>query len=292
MTILHFSVPPLPEYIMSGICNGPMAGKHPNRRNIGIFDLLVVLSGELDVTENGTAYQISAGKYLILRPDAHHYGTKECSEDTTYYWLHFQSSSSWSTDSSSLKLPSHDSSELQLMVPNYFTLQIPQFGTLPSIDRTEELLRTLTGLVQHGHHTPSLWKQQLVFQELMEHLAGALEPPTSSPSSTCASKAAAYIRKYYREEFKAQTMGEHINFHPVYIARCMQKEFNCSPVEYLLQYRIEQAKLLLLQTDLSISRVAEEVGFNQAAYFTSCFTKQEGISPRNFRKRLFMSDNS
>ncbi|MCM3782583.1 AraC family transcriptional regulator [Neobacillus mesonae] len=287
MTILHFSVPPLPEYIISGICNAPIAGKHPNRKNIGIFDLLVVTSGQLDVIENGKDYEIKSGMYLILRPDAHHYGSRECSNDTSYYWLHFQISGGWSTDPSLLEKASNDSSELQLMVPTYFTLNIPQFGTLPNMDKAEELLRTLSGLVQHGN-IQSLWKQQLVFQELIEQLAATLEPPVSSPASACAKKAAAYLRRHYREEFKAQTMGEQINFHPVYIARCMQKEFNCSPVEYLLHYRIEQAKLLLLQTDLTISRVAEEVGFNQAAYFTSCFTKQEGVSPRQFRKRLFM----
>ncbi|UQZ85178.1 DNA-binding transcriptional regulator AraC [Paenibacillus konkukensis] len=68
----------------------------------------------------------------------------------------------------------------------------------------------------------------------------------------------------------------------------MQKEYGVPPFEYLLRYRIEQAKLLL-QTDLSVARIAEEVGFNQAAYFASCFTRAEGISPRTFRKQFHHS---
>ncbi len=36
--------------------------------------------------------------------------------------------------------------------------------------------------------------------------------------------------------------------------------------------------MLLLQTDLAVSRIAEEVGFNNAAYFTSCFARFEGIT--------------
>ncbi|GMK40382.1 hypothetical protein PCCS19_34380 [Paenibacillus sp. CCS19] len=56
-------------------------------------------------------------------------------------------------------------------------------------------------------------------------------------------------------------------------------------MDYLLSQRIEQAKLLLLQTDHTIARIAEDVGFNQAAYFTACFTRAEGISPRKYRLR-------
>ncbi len=246
-----------------------------------------MIHGQLDVMENGENYEVESGMYLILRPDAHHYGTKECSIDTTYYWLHFQTSGEWSAD----KLQIHqkeDVNELQIMTPNYFTIEIPQCGRLSQMERTEELLETLTGLVQSGHQSQALWKQQVLFQELIELLAATGEKSKSSPSSACAEKAASYLRKHFREEFKAQTMGVQINFHPVYIARCMQKEYGCSPVEYLLRYRIEQAKLLLVQTDYTISRIAEEVGFNQAAYFTLCFTKQEKISPRKYRQRFFM----
>lgn len=49
-------------------------------------------------------------------------------------------------------------------------------------------------------------------------------------------------------------------------------------VRFTCALRLEQAKLLLLQTDLAVSRIAEEVGFNNAAYFTSCFARFEGIT--------------
>ncbi|MFB4325734.1 AraC family transcriptional regulator [Paenibacillus lautus] len=289
MTILNFTVPPLPEYINSGLTRAPIHSGHPNRKNIGIFDLLVVRKGELHVTENGNPYEIKPGMFLILRPDTHHFGTKGCTEETDYYWLHFQTSGDWHPDEACQAPRREEVPELKAMTPNYFSVNIPQFGTLPQPEKAMELLATLSSLVQYGHQAKILWRQQVVFQELIELLAAALDTPLSSPSSACAERAAAYLRKHYREEFKVQELGDRINFHPVYIARCMQKEFGCSPVEYLQRYRIEQAKMLLMQTDFSVSRVAEEVGFNHAAYFTSCFTKQEGISPRKYRQRFFMN---
>ncbi|WP_422659505.1 helix-turn-helix transcriptional regulator [Paenibacillus sp. EC2-1] len=286
MTILHFTVPPLPEYIISGTTTANIGAKHPNRRNIGVFDLLVVRQGCLYVSENELGYDIEAGSFLILRPDAHHYPTQGCTEDTIYYWLHFQSSGLWSLDEHCTVPKKEELPELQPFTSNYFTIRVPQFSNLPQPQKVYDLLDSLAALVQNGHRIQSLWRQQLLFQELIEQLAAARNTSVSSPSSSCAEQAATYLREHFREEFKAQTLGENINFHPVYIARCMQKEFGCSPVEYLLRYRIEQAKVLLLQTDQSVSRIAEEVGFNHAAYFTSCFTKQEGISPRKYRQQF------
>ncbi|UNK18972.1 AraC family transcriptional regulator [Paenibacillus sp. N3/727] len=286
MTILHFTVPPLPEYIISGVYEATEGDRHPNRRNIGVFDLLVVRKGCLYVTEKGRPFDIDAGSFLILRPDTHHFPTQGCTENTIHYWLHFQTSGGWISCEDGSVPKKDESLELQPFSPNYFTVKVPQFGTLPQPQKAFELLDSLASLVQHGHRIQSLWRQQLLFQELFEQLAAALDTPVSSPSSSCAEQAAAFLREHYREEFKAQTLGESINFHPVYIARCMQKEFGCSPVEYLLRYRIEQAKLLLLQTDQTVSRIAEDVGFNHAAYFTSCFAKQEGLSPRKYRQRF------
>lgn len=117
-------------------------------------------------------------------------------------------------------------------------------------------------------------------------LSASLESDRSTPSIACAEQAAAYLRSHYREKITAHDLGESLNFHPVYVARCMNKEYGVSPMDYLLHYRIEQSKLLLMQTDFTIARVAEEVGFNQAPYFSSCFLKIEGISPRQYRNRF------
>ncbi|NMO96375.1 AraC family transcriptional regulator [Paenibacillus lemnae] len=285
MTILQFTAPPLPHYIISGMCEADDAFRHPNRRNIGVFDLLVVQQGCLYVTENEVPYEIREGSFLILRPDTHHYPTRDSSVGTQYYWLHFNTTGCWHAEQKISSSVQEALRELQPFSPNYFPLKVPQSGSLPQPQKAFELLLALSALVKNGHRAQSLWRQQLLFQELLELLAAALDTPVSLPSS-CAEKAAAYLREHFREEFKAQELGERINFHPVYIARCMQKEFGFSPVEYLIRYRIEQAKLLLMQTDQPISRIAEEVGFNHAAYFTSCFARQEGMSPRKYRQKF------
>jgi AraC-like DNA-binding protein len=56
-------------------------------------------------------------------------------------------------------------------------------------------------------------------------------------------------------------------------------------MEYLHEYRLEQAKLLLIKTEWPVAQIAEHVGFQYAPYFSSCFKQYTGISPLRFRKQ-------
>lgn len=291
MTTLYMTIPPLPHYIIGGYTIAPAGRKHPSRRNIEVFDLLVVTRGCLYIGEEEQHYEVSAGHALILRPDAYHYATRACEEQTAYYWIHFQTTGKWSlSDQSETEEPAERTKERTLSSSIYttqtFTKQLPQFAKLLQPSKMDSLLRQLVQLNMNDHIPSVRWKQQLAFQEVVEHLSASMEAQGPTPSALCAEQAASYLREHYRESITAQELGESINFHPVYIARCMQKEFGCAPFDYLMRFRIERAKLLLLQTDLPIARIGEEVGFNHAAYFTSCFAKYESISPRKYRQRF------
>ncbi len=65
--------------------------------------------------------------------------------------------------------------------------------------------------------------------------------------------------------------------------RAFKKQFNDSPSNYINSKKLEKAKELLTISDLSISDVAYEVGFNDPFYFTRLFKKKEGIPPSTFR---------
>ena len=89
----------------------------------------------------------------------------------------------------------------------------------------KNLLRQLIQLNKNDHMPSVKWKQQLIFQEVIEHLSASMEVQGPSPSALCAEQAASYLREHFKEDVTAQVLGESIKLHPVYIARCMQKEF-------------------------------------------------------------------
>lgn len=291
MTLLQFTFPPLPYYIASDQELMPAGSRHASRRNLGVFDLLFVLRGCLYMGEDEQRYDVSAGHVFILRPDRYHYGSSACQENTTYYWLHFEAGGPWRSLEESHGACTEDGCSEADVFPSTlsaapFTELLPQFCRVSQPERFAEVLRELTLIGKGLHLQGARLKQQVLFQELIRQLTEPRSSETPSAQVLCAERAAAYLREHYREEVTSKALGESINFHPVYIARCMQKTFGCSPAAYLMRYRIERAKLLLQQTDLSVGRIAEEVGFNQAAYFTSCFVKYEGISPRRYRQQF------
>jgi AraC-like DNA-binding protein len=291
LAVFQITVPPLPHYIVSGFTTVPQHFKHPSRTSIQVFDLLVVTQGCLYMGEEDRQFEVSVDHALILRPDSYHYSTLECQEETAYYWLHFQTPGSWKMTDQALSsnrssITDEIPSQLKQFTTQTFTIQLPQFTKLLQPSKICEQIQQLCLLNQNYDRSGIPWKQQVLFQELLQQLSASIEMLSTSPSKACAQQAASYLRQHYREAITAQALGEGINFHPVYIARCMQKEFVCSPFDYLQRYRVEQAKLLLLLTDLPIALIAEEVGFNHAAYFTACFAKCEGISPRKYRQHF------
>ncbi|WP_256759286.1 AraC family transcriptional regulator [Cohnella sp. WQ 127256] len=290
MHILEFTVPPLLHYITSGHTKFTVGDRHVSRRNIRVFDLLVVQRGCLYIGEETDLFEVSAGNALILRPDCYHYSTDSCREPTEYYWLHFQTTGSWITTNSaptSRQPQPYDSlTESQLFDARTFPFRLPQYTKLAQPGKLEQVLDQIIAMGPEAHLSASQFKQQILFQEMLRQLSSSIETDRSTPATACAEQAAAYLRSHYREEITAQALGEALNFHPIYIARCMNKEYGHSPTDYLLRYRIEQSKLLLMQTDFTIARIAEEVGFNQAPYFSSCFLRMEGISPRKYRQRF------
>lgn len=69
-----------------------------------------------------------------------------------------------------------------------------------------------------------------------------------------------------------------------YLYRLFKNEFGISPKQYITQYKLNTAKTLLENTDMSISEIASSVGYEDALAFSKMFSLNEKISPMNYRK--------
>ncbi|CAN0605842.1 unnamed protein product, partial [Ectocarpus sp. 12 AP-2014] len=67
--------------------------------------------------------------------------------------------------------------------------------------------------------------------------------------------------------------------------RAFKTFFNDSPNNYINTKKIEKAKELLQVSELNISDIAYEIGFNDPQYFTRLFKKRIGLSPSEFRSQ-------
>ena len=69
-----------------------------------------------------------------------------------------------------------------------------------------------------------------------------------------------------------------------YFLRLFRRYMGTTPYNYLVNFRITQAKELLVITDHSVSEIAQKVGFGDASNFSTRFAKATGQSPLQYRK--------
>lgn len=98
-------------------------------------------------------------------------------------------------------------------------------------------------------------------------------------SDTCS-----YVQKNLKNKLSLVKISKTVFVSPSHLSRTFKKETGQSLVDYITEQRVLKAKKLLLETNLSITDIAAEVGFDSAAYFSTCFKNQLGFSPRDYKK--------
>ncbi|GIO31000.1 MULTISPECIES: response regulator [Paenibacillus] len=96
--------------------------------------------------------------------------------------------------------------------------------------------------------------------------------------------AKAYIQRHFRDsDLSISTVCSHLHISTGYFSSIFKKETKTTFVNYLMHIRMEAAKEMLRSTDMKAFEIAEAVGFMDPNYFSFCFRKQFGLSPREYR---------
>lgn len=93
-----------------------------------------------------------------------------------------------------------------------------------------------------------------------------------------------YIEKHLSEEFSVSSLAEHMNISVYYLSHLFKSVTGTTIVEYRNELRLTTAKLMLINSEDSISKIAQNTGFCSPAYFTEVFTRSEKIPPTEYRK--------
>jgi len=93
-----------------------------------------------------------------------------------------------------------------------------------------------------------------------------------------------YIDAHYDEPISLSVLAARFHVDDGYLSRMFKQQTGCNLMLYLAQARMMQAKKLLAQKDMSITDVAQMVGYDDYAYFSRVFKRMEGKSPRTYRE--------
>lgn len=93
-----------------------------------------------------------------------------------------------------------------------------------------------------------------------------------------------YMKEHYMDPVTLEDVSALAGFSPTYFSALFKKETGSAFLEYLQSVRMDEAKRLLKETNLSIVLVCEKVGYSDVKYFTKSFIKHTGLKPGEYRK--------
>lgn len=280
--IISISIPPFPDFIEGNYRTMRKGQSHVDRKNLGFFDLIVVKKGALFLAEDEEKYEIRKNEMFILLPDRHHYSWKPCEEDTGFYWLHFYTTAQWKQGQKASRFIS------RLPIPELhyhqcsYTLHLPKYARIREPELLFELFQNIldSTVPEAGN---DIWKTE----ELFLHFLRSVENVGIHKDrlTLLAEQIQIYLETSLDQPVTNQVLEEHFHLHRNYLAKATKQIFGKTPLEVLLEIRMEYAKQYLLRTDCDIQKISKLVGFTSEIYFSGCFKKYMGISPRNYRKK-------
>ncbi len=97
------------------------------------------------------------------------------------------------------------------------------------------------------------------------------------------------LHKNIKTIHKVSDFATMLNISPNHLNKTIKLITEKSPSIWIRETLINESKVLLCQSDLSIQEIAAELGIEDQSYFTRLFKKQEGLTPANYRKRIDLS---
>ncbi len=265
MNEIAFGKAQLPVILECGrmVCHVPFL--HPDR--YAPFNvLLYVLSGMIEVVEDGESYEVHAGELLFLKEKIHHWGTKpvECGSEWCYIHFTLPDGGDKADEKQCISLPKRQ-------------------GGLSHSAIEERLLEFVD--MANRHDSVGTWKAGAVFFLLLVDIA-FFKIPVLSAKAQLASKLALWLKKNVSQPYDSQNLEAAFNLSSKYLEAIFKEEKRISLQKYHTKLKMAEACQLLRTTLYSVGEIAQRLGYKSAFYFSRVFSKSLGTSPTEYRHRL------
>lgn len=91
-----------------------------------------------------------------------------------------------------------------------------------------------------------------------------------------------YIHEHYREKLTLSEIAEHLTISPGYLSSTFSRYMNKTVSDYIAEVKIDHAKELIDSGQYLIYEIADQLGFENAYYFSKVFKKVTGMAPKNY----------
>lgn len=138
----------------------------------------------------------------------------------------------------------------------------------------------------------SLLLAQLLYElarQKAQSLKGKSIPEASAQLTYEPQEAAHKLKHYaalnYAKDITLEDAASHVGYNKSYLGRVFRLSYGCTFTQYVRKLRIQKAKELIAETDISLKTISWQVGFKTIYHFTRVFKELEGISPGEWRQK-------
>ncbi|MCS7460053.1 AraC family transcriptional regulator [Paenibacillus doosanensis] len=170
--------------------------------------------------------------------------------------------------------------------PTGFSLLKSHFQLAPGQSpRLTELLKLLWRLSRQPGGVTA-FQTETIFRCVLEEIFVCVRNQSSDGEQALFEQISNYIHEHYMDALTVRALAEQNDINENRLFYVFKKYAGMGPGNYLMAYRLNQAKDGLLATDAPIGEVANSVGYADALYFSRLFKKQFGVSPGEFRSHF------
>ncbi len=115
---------------------------------------------------------------------------------------------------------------------------------------------------------------------------GLLEKDDTDKSTDTSGRmkaAIVYMEKNFDTQVRLSELAAEVNMSPNHFCRCFKRVTGVTPLSYLIGFRLSRAQYALRTTDLPVTSVALDNGFNDVSHFIRLFRETYGMTPRQYR---------
>ena len=244
------------------------------------FEIIYVRSGFLTVSISGESYIGKTGEAFVVSPGNLHLMGSQTGTVDYYTFLFPLKYISFRTD---------DMLDEKLLEP----LNSGHLMICPRVkDTAKELCEQLIKIYEAKNDeseskiTTQVRTKIILLQFILEMWKkGFVIENDTSGRNTVEKEMVSYIQQNFTGKISLREFGEQFHLSEKYISRYFKEHFHITLSQYITHLRLEHAKQLLQDTDIPVTEIAMQSGYQNVSYFIRSFKKTYGVSPLKYRKK-------
>ena len=256
----------------------PRARLHEmQRKDHDDYILMYCAEGKGSVRYKMQEFQIKMGDVFILPPIHAHTYQADSEQPWTLYWCHFQGKEA--------------SSFFDYIYQEAGAELIARMNDIDFLYGFKELIETAreSMCLANFIHASNLLRQILTRIERQNRHERQIQQREKHDLSQAIPKAQAFMRAHLNQQLSLEQLAQLCACSKFHFSRQFQQFTGKSPLKYFNELKMEHACFLLEQTSFKVSEIAEQLGYDDALYFSRVFRKVYRQAPSVYRKSLLVA---